>query len=149
MNIYAIRLFECDFGNLIDVVELFRKVSVHTIITEEINPYQHYHLMVYSDKSLKQMKKFVSNHTKVKKMRIRRRNNTNVQVVQNEPAYRRYIQKDYVKGFDSYTGWMTSPKEYLYDFEDVEPEAQHFWEFQRAIEESNMEIRSKSDSHLN
>lgn len=140
-NIYAIRLFKANYGDLLDVVELFRKVSSHTIITEELNPYQHYHLMVYSDKTLYQMKRYVSNHSRGYK--IRGQKNTDVQVVQNEPAYRRYIKKDYVRGFDSITGWMCNLPDYEYGFEkDLEPEAQHFWEFQQAIDESNNYVRS-------
>lgn len=144
VNIYAIRLFRENYGDLLDVVELFRKVSIHTIIAEEINPYQHYHLMIYSDKTLQQIKRFVSNHTIKGSKKIRNQHNTNVQVVQNEPAYHKYILKNYVRAYDSFSGWIPDVKEYNeYGFEkDLEPEAQHFWEFQQAIENNNNHIRS-------
>lgn len=137
MLTYALRLFRHDFGDILEVVELFRKVSEHTIITEEMEPYQHYHLMIWSEKNLKQIKKFVSNHTPRREFRIRRRGNTDCELIQNEPAYRRYIQKDYVRGFDSITGWMCNSDDYKYDFEGIEPEAQHFWE-----EQQDKEVKS-------
>jgi len=63
---------------------------------------------------------------------IRNRNNSNVQVVQNEPAYRKYIYKDYVRGFDSQTGWIDSKTPF--EFDNTEPEPQHFWEQQLMLE---------------
>jgi len=120
-NIYAIRVFRENYGDIEDIVKTFMKVCCRLIITEEINPYQHYHMMVWSDKTLAQVKKFVSNHMIKMSIRIRRKNNTDCEVVQNIPAYERYIKKDYVRGFDTHYGWMVRPDEYNnYDF-DNEP----------------------------
>jgi len=137
MNVYAIRTFREGFGDILDVVELLSKISVHTTITEEINPYQHYHIMICSNKTLSQVKKFLYNH---KQKKIRQRNDMNVQVCQNIPAYRKYILKDFIRGYDSITGWLLKNEDYLYDFEDLEPEAQHYWEFQQAIDENNNHV---------
>lgn len=139
-NIYAIRLFIEDFGDIIEVVETFNKISKRMIIAEEMKPYQHYHIMMYSDKTLKQVKKFISNHTPKydgvfrKERRRRMRNNTNCQVVEKEKAYYMYMLKDFTRAFDTSFGWLNGPEDYKYDFEDLEPETQHFWE-QKSIEE--------------
>lgn len=126
MNTFAIRVFREGYGDLLDVVKLLSKISTHTIITEEINPYQHYHVMIDSVKTLKQVYKFLYNH---KDRTVRVRNDVNVQVCQNIPAYRRYIQKDFIRGYDSINGWLTRPDEYAtYGFDTTEPEAQHYWE---------------------
>jgi len=84
----------------------------------------------------------IHNHSIKGSKKIRNQHNTNAQVVQNEPAYLRYIRKDYVRGYDSQMGWFNSPKDYDYGFDNTEPEAQHFWEFKQAIEENNNHISS-------
>lgn len=118
-NIYALRIFSVNYGDIDEIVQTFSKIYSRLIITEEINPYQHYHLMMWSDKTLKQVKKWMYNHIRAPITVRRSRNNINVQVVENIPAYEKYIKKDFIRGFDTRYGWLTHPKEYeLYDFDN-------------------------------
>lgn len=122
-NIVAIRLFRKDFGDILDVVETLRKISTRTIITEEMTPYQHYHILIYTDKNEKQIAKYIQNH-KIKGVeRIRQRNNSYAKNVQNENAYIEYIKKNFVRGFDTCKGWLTCGYEYKeYQFPDDKPD---------------------------
>lgn len=122
-NIIGIRIFRKEFGDIIEVVDKLRKISTRTIITEEMTPYQHYHILIYTDKSEKQVKKYIMNHRDKTVQRVRNRNSSNVQAIQNEEKYLAYIKKNFVRGFDSCMGWLTCGYEYSdYQFEDDKPD---------------------------
>lgn len=111
-NLIGIRLFRHDYGDIIEVVEKLRPISVRTIITEELTPYQHYHILIYTDKSEKQVKRYLPKQKNFDAKNLRLRNNINVCAIKNEGAYIKYIKKNFVRGFDSCFGWLTCDSEY-------------------------------------
>jgi hypothetical protein len=90
-NYVGIRLLPCAFGSIEETFERLKKLGNLTIFQEEM-PYIHYHILLKTDKSVKQVKKWIYNN-KLKNIMTRTRNNIWVDMVDNLDAYKSYIGK--------------------------------------------------------